>query len=335
MTVSYLCRLLCLCGCFLTFFWALCEAVLWMAAPRVQRWLARKPAETESTLLFCLLVAPLALSIGLTLTVCIPAYIAAEQNTDVERVGGLTAWVAALALLIFVLGCLRGMRALIRTQHVTAAYKGETRLLALNGKPLRLNVIEGAGLAISVVGLLHPKIIISRVLLESFSREELEVALAHEQAHSLRRDNLKRLLVHILPSFLLFSARRTALHQAWSEALEYSADLYAVSRGGALPRERANRGLTLARVLVAVARESSRLDTPFASALGSSSEQHLCRRIDRLLEPDGGATTEGSVILPLASGVFFSLCFLLSAGTFHATAGSLPMQALVERLLHL
>jgi len=334
MTLSYLCRLLCLCGCFLTPIWVFCEAVLWMAAPRVQRWLGRKPAETESTLLFCLLVAPLALSIGFTLTVCIPAYIAAEQNTDVERVGGLIAWFAALALLTFVPGCLRGMRALIRTQRVTAACKGETRLLTLNGKPLRLNVIEGSGLALSVVGLLHPEIIISSVLLESFSREELEVALAHEQAHSLRRDNLKRLVVHIMPSFLVFSGRRRALHRAWSEALEYSADLYAVSRD-ALPRERANRGLTLARVLVAVARESSRLDTPFASALGSSSEQHLCRRIDRLLEPDGGATTEGSGVTPLASVVFFSLCFLVSAGTFCATASSLPVQALLEHLLHL
>jgi hypothetical protein len=334
MILSYPWRLLCLCGCFLTPIWIMCEAALWMAAPRVQPWLARKSAETESTLLFCLLVAPLAFSTGLTLTVCIPAYIAAEQNTDVERVGGLTAWVAALALLPFVLGCLRGMRALIRTQRVTTACKGEARLLTLNGKPLRLNVIEGAGPAMSVVGLLHQEIMISKVLLESFSREELEIALAHEQAHSLRRDNLKRLLVYTVPSFLLFSARQTALQRAWSEALEYSADLYAVSKG-TLPGERGNRRLTLARVLVVVARESSRLDTPFASALGSSSEEHLCRRIYRLLEPDGGATTQGTVNFPLAAGLFCSFCFLLSAATFCVTAGSLPMQSLLEHLLHL
>ncbi|MCC2605233.1 M56 family metallopeptidase [Planctobacterium marinum] len=45
-------------------------------------------------------------------------------------------------------------------------------------------------------GLLQPKIFISRGLFDRLSKDELQLVIAHEQAHARRKDNLRKWLIH-------------------------------------------------------------------------------------------------------------------------------------------
>src|ERR1700691_2727347 len=61
-----------------------------------------------------------------------------------------------------------------------------------------LVVDDTAGL-FALAGIVHPRLVISREVLQGLSAEELTAALRHERAHAASRDNLKRLLLLLAP----------------------------------------------------------------------------------------------------------------------------------------
>ncbi|WP_417766254.1 M56 family metallopeptidase [Spongiibacter tropicus] len=58
-----------------------------------------------------------------------------------------------------------------------------------------LRVIDTPGILASCVGLLRPKVFVSRQLTQQLSAAELQAVIAHEQAHAYRLDNLKSLML--------------------------------------------------------------------------------------------------------------------------------------------
>lgn len=66
-----------------------------------------------------------------------------------------------------------------------------------SGERPAFRIIESAQVFACCTGLLRPRILLSRGLLDSLPRPEFAAVLAHEQAHARRRDNLRRLLVAI------------------------------------------------------------------------------------------------------------------------------------------
>ena len=58
-----------------------------------------------------------------------------------------------------------------------------------------LRVIDTPGMLASCVGLLRPKVFVSRHLTQQLSAAELQAVIAHEQAHAYRLDNLKSLML--------------------------------------------------------------------------------------------------------------------------------------------
>ena len=80
------------------------------------------------------------------------------------------------------------------------------------------------------VGIWRPVILVSRGLRESLSPEELQVVLAHEQAHASGRDNQTLLVSHIINSALFFYPGMRRTHGGVRRSVEISADAFA-SRG--------------------------------------------------------------------------------------------------------
>jgi Zn-dependent protease with chaperone function len=62
----------------------------------------------------------------------------------------------------------------------------------------RLGILPGPGPVLCNVGFFRPRILVSRGVLELLDPRELAAALAHELAHVVRRDNLKRAVAEVL-----------------------------------------------------------------------------------------------------------------------------------------
>jgi len=141
---------------------------------------------------------------------------------------------------------------------------------------VRLWVVETPAPCLALAGLLRPRLLVSRDVLDALSPQQLTAALQHERAHRDSRDNLKRLLLLLSPGLLPFGAGFGCLDRAWARFTEWAADDRAVAGN---PR----RSLWLAAALVRVAR----LQTPPAIPLASSllgEPRDLAARVARLLD---------------------------------------------------
>lgn len=124
-------------------------------------------------------------------------------------------------------------------------------------------------------GLLSPQAFISSQLLEQLSTKELEVVLAHEQAHCQRRDVLRRLLLGFAGFFHLPETRQHLLNDL-ELAHEQICDNAAVQKV-------ANR-LLVAETIIKVARQLQLLKTNAQVGIASFDGSHIDIRIQQLLE---------------------------------------------------
>jgi Zn-dependent protease with chaperone function len=124
-------------------------------------------------------------------------------------------------------------------------------------------------------GLLSPQAFISSQLLEQLSAEELEVVLAHEQAHCQRRDVLRRLFLSFAGLFHLPATRQYLLNDL-ELAHEQICDHAAVQKVG-------NRVL-VAETIIKVARQLQLLTPHSKMGIASFDGSHIDIRIQQLLE---------------------------------------------------
>ena len=98
----------------------------------------------------------------------------------------------------------------------------------------------------ALVGVLRPRLLITRPVLEALTDEELRASVAHELGHWRAWDNLKRLAMRAAPDLLSATGAARALERRWAAAAEHVADLSAGDGGDAR--------CALASALVKVAR---------------------------------------------------------------------------------
>lgn len=149
-----------------------------------------------------------------------------------------------------------------------------------------------------VLGLINPKIYLSRGLLKKFDRTALKTIIAHEKAHVVRRDPLRRLLALIALVFHLPVAaaeinRQLALIQ------ELIADNAAAEKSGSR--------LNLAELLVGFAR-TNLAGNISAFEFGNS---NIEVRVRRLLDSDNNAAKISLTTFAIAgAGVFFGVLLI-------------------------
>lgn len=122
------------------------------------------------------------------------------------------------ALLLVALGRVAQMQ--WRTARLTRAWMADAEPLTLPGLSLPAFSINTGYPVVAVLGILHPRLVIDRLVLRACSEPELRAILAHERGHVRRWDNLRRLAFATVPG----SWGAAGLAQAWRDATEEAAD---------------------------------------------------------------------------------------------------------------
>jgi Zn-dependent protease with chaperone function len=134
----------------------------------------------------------------------------------------------------------------------------------------------------ALVGVLRPRLLVTRGLVAALTDEELAASVAHELGHSRALDNLKRLLMSASPDILTSSSSARAIERCWASASEHSADRMAAG-------SRAAR-CALASALVKIARLMPPPTPPLTRSEGWEPISTLVdggeivSRVERLLE---------------------------------------------------
>lgn len=275
MILPYTLRLLCL--CFASFFLihAALGLAVWTATPGAMRIGESMRPRSGARFLLALRLLPVTLAAFVVAGLCVPSYLWLETNEATERVGLACCAMALLGVLVCASSLARSVRALFLSARQARRCKREGRS-DRESDSVPVTVMNSDAPVLALAGLIRPRVIVSRAVLQTLSREELEAALEHEHAHRKSQDNLKRLLLFLAPDILPFSRAFTRLNQYWARLIEWAADDEATEGDSA-------RSVALAAALVRMARiGSAAAVSPLASSfLGNDRE--LSARVDRLL----------------------------------------------------
>ena len=250
-----------------------------MVAPRLVQLAGCLDSSRAAHLMLALRWMPSFVGGFVAVCLCAPAYLQLEptaSDSD-EQIGRACAWLAALAVLSYLLPA---------GQVLYVALRSELRLRAL-----LLNAEERSGLyviretapAMALAGLWQARVVVSREVVQLLPADQMDAARRHEQAHRESRDNWKRLVLEAAPVALCGDR----LRMAWSRFAEWAADDRATAGDAA-------SSVALASALVSVARLGSAC-LPGASALVSDGCD-LRMRVERLLEPRVARAFPGSMI---------------------------------------
>jgi hypothetical protein len=245
-----------------------------------ERGLVTLRASRASAVLLLLKLVPGVVALFFTCVVFLPGHYRFEPAGADESPGYTLVAFGTLGAATLALAARRGLRNASLTRRIERRWSERAdgpRLFAEGRLPVY--GLPDAAPVIALAGHLRPRVFVGRPVIEAFTKDEMEVSLAHELAHHEARDNLKRMLVACSPDLLGVWPSGRALERRWRAAVEFAADARAVDG-------KAERAVSLASALLKVARL---VPTQGAAALsGFYDETLLSARIDRLLSPDLG-----------------------------------------------
>ncbi len=257
-----------------------------LVAPRVIRMLGRVRPRVSANWLLALRMLPAGVAIFVVTVLCVPSYLELEPDGMMERVGGFGLSAAVMGLLIGCISIARAMRAIWRSSRYARYCEQVGRPLRLPGERLPVWVIEGVAPLFALVGIFHPRLVISRRVLQELSAEQLAAVLRHERGHRVAHDNFKRLLVLLSPDWFPLARHFRGLqllNRSWASHTEWAAD---DSAAGGDPRQ----ALSLAEALVRTARVRAVFSPPLLVSSFIADGHDYSVRVERLL----GARTPGA-----------------------------------------
>jgi Zn-dependent protease with chaperone function len=325
MILPYLLRLSCL--CFASFFVLNLAAGLLVRffSESAIRFAASRAPRAAARYLLVLRLLPFALAVLFVLALCVPSYLWLEPSAASERVGFLSVFLGLLGVATWLISIARAIHSLMASWR-------HNRLCHLAGEntPIpgesSLLVVESDAPLLAMSGLLRPRLLISRCVLQTLSSEELSAALLHEHAHRTSRDNAKRLLLLLAPDIFPFFRPLRALEHSWSKLAEWAADDEATAGDS-------NRAVSLASALIQVARMGSAPRMPYLSTSLLACDRDLSARIDRLLHPVAPARPVSKPAQRRLRTAAFLLAGCLTALLLTPSALS-SVHQLLELLLH-
>ena len=181
-------------------------------------------------------------------------------------------WIGGMSVmaLVIVFNAYKGIKLMLKHHHFQSTLRAVSEQQENN-----VFRIASEHFFVFSSGLFSPQAFISSQLLEQLSTEELDVVLAHEQAHCLRRDVLRRLLLSFAGLFHLPATRQHLLSDL-ELAHEQICDNAAVQKV-------ANRVL-VAETIIKVARQLQLLTPRSKIGIASFDGCHIDIRIQQLLE---------------------------------------------------
>ena len=249
-----------------------------LLSPTAIRLAARFRPRTAARLLLMLRFFPLAFSSFLVAALCIPSYLWLEPNSAQEQVGWGCLAAGLLAIAIWLISICRSLNAAARSFLYIQRCLRVGHEARLSGDSCHAWVIDGNAPFLALAGAFRPRLLVSRGVLNTLSKEQLTAALRHEDAHRVSRDNLRRLLIGLAPGILPFFRGFDALERGWTRFTEWAADEKAVAGDP-------HRAVALADALVRVARVGSAARASLLVTLLLADCSDLQVRVDRLLRP--------------------------------------------------
>jgi Zn-dependent protease with chaperone function len=304
MIAPYVLRLVCLCLASFFVVNGVAGLTAFLASRAIVRMAEKMRPRFATRFLLCVRLLPFLLGIGAVLALCIPSYLWLEPNGTFERVGLVCLTLALLATASWLLSIVRSARAIAVSLRCNRTWRQESRETLLKEELPPALVVQKEAPLLALAGVLRPRLVISESVLRSLSRDQLEVALQHEKAHGVSRDNLKRLVFLLAPDPFPFFGGFSFLEQAWVKFTEWAADDEA-TRGDSI------RAISLAAALVSVARMGigPRLSLLHTSLMAG--DQDLSARIERLLQTETvhPAPLPRSRALLATAGAGVAVCF--------------------------
>ncbi len=257
--------------------------------------------------LFFLRMFPLAAALSVTGVLAVPSFLLLEPHAIVEPIGGPSLFLALCGVAVVVLGVGNVLIGIGRTSRTISGWLIGAQALQSSPFPV-LRTPHGTP-PMTVVGIVHPRILISSVAESMLDAAELRSALNHEMAHVRRRDNLKKLLLR----FVVFPGM-CELESAWLEAAEMAADDTAVSN----PAE----ALDLAAALIKMCRLGClEPSAELSMALLHSPAAVMNGRVERLIHWSDQPHAEAEHLRPFVLGAGVTLLVALGLSYSHLLTG--------------
>ena len=215
-------------------------------------------------------------------------------------------WIGGIILmaLVIVFNAYKGINLMLKHRRFQSTLRVVSEQLAHN----KVFHIVSEQFFVFSSGLLSPKTFISSHLLEQLSADELDVVLAHEQAHCQRRDVLRSLLLRFVSLFHLPATRQQLLNDM-ELAHEQICDIVAVQKVG-------DRFL-VAETIIKVARQLKLLAPSSKMGIASFDGSHIDIRIQQLLEQPKPVNPYLLFFLTLLLSLIMSRALMLTMPLHH------------------
>jgi beta-lactamase regulating signal transducer with metallopeptidase domain len=278
---SYFFRLLCLSlAAFFLVHLAL-GLVVSSLAPAAIRIARRLGPRRAVRFLLALRLFPLGIAMFAAAGLCVPSYLQFEPKATAEHIGFVCLAAAILGAAVWGVSIARALRAAAGSLRYTRHCRRIGRRTWLPGESSPVWVVERcAAPLLALIGVVRPRLVVSKNVLSGLSSRQLAAALRHEHAHWVSRDNLKRLLMLLAPDVFPFVRAFRAIERSWAMFAEWAADDSAVAGDS-------RHSLSLAAALVRVARMGAAAQPPLASSL-LAGDRDLAERVERLLHAAPG-----------------------------------------------
>jgi hypothetical protein len=280
-------------------------------------------ARRAAGFLLALRLLPAALGLTLVAGLCVPSYLLLEQEASVEEVGWLCLALAILAGSLWAASIARSLRAMARSARHARDWEEVGSLSEIEGARKPVCLVDSPAPLLALAGVLHTRLVMSRIVAGVLTGEQLRAALRHEEAHRAAHDNLKRLLLLSSPGLVPGWYGFHGLERGWSRFAEWAADDEAVAGNASL-------SLSLAAALVRIARlGGTPAPTPLTASLLADGRD-LSARVDRLLRstPAAPAHRRVPVIRMMAAVAALAAAANVSTGTLESA------HRLLEHLIH-
>jgi Zn-dependent protease with chaperone function len=211
------------------------------------------------------------------------SFVTFEQRAYPESTGVILPALAVIGLGLWAGGVVRGLRLAVATWRLRRGWMASAAPVDIPGADVPAFAIDSRFPVVAVIGLIRPRLIIARSVLDACTADELRAIAAHENRHVRAHDNLGRAAMVATPDLLAWLPAARDLRAAWGEATEEAADDAAIRAGD-------DGRVLLAEALVRVARlgVTGGADRALpASALYRGED--LDRRVRRLLAPPPAA----------------------------------------------
>ena len=216
------------CSNFVAFYGVLSLAVccVWR---RILRFTQRYSTERSADLLFVLRIAPFVVATVITLAIAVPSFLLLEPRAIDEKMSGMSIFLGLSGVAVVGGGIWRAAATLVRVSRAIARWSSqanviESSLVRGSGNSVSMLRVSAFAPPLTASGILRSTLWLSQAAKFALTEQELETALRHEMVHVRRRDNLRKLILH-----LVAFPGMTQLEIAWHEATEMVADEAAVS----------------------------------------------------------------------------------------------------------